>query len=117
VNKSFWSFLDSPDIQQDFTVVTEEELQYGSIKLKEYTTKVPSDGFVDAFMDLLFYINTCPPGAPITVEWNTNLPCYTCDTQVFKEYSDFPKDLPSQKHVRFPCSRNGIFHHYGRVQK
>jgi len=56
----------------------------------------PSDGFLDAFMDLLLYINTCPPGTPITVEWNKNLPCYvlTCDIQGFKAFTDLPTDLP-----------------------
>jgi hypothetical protein len=29
-----------------------------------------------AFTDLLFDINACPPGTPITVEWNPNLPRY-----------------------------------------
>jgi hypothetical protein len=45
---------------------------------------------------LLFYINTCTPGTPITVEWNKELPCYdsTCDTQVLKAFTDLPKDLP-----------------------
>ena len=47
-------------------------------------------------MDLVFYINTCPSGTPITVEWNKNRPCYesTGDTQVLKEFTDLPKDLP-----------------------
>jgi hypothetical protein len=53
VSKSFWSFLDSQDIQQAFTFTdwgwTPESNGY-----KE--TKVPSDGFVDTFMDLVFYI-------------------------------------------------------------
>ena len=46
--------------------------------------------------DLLFDINECPPGTPITVEWNSNLPRYdsTRDTQVFKAVTDLPKDLP-----------------------
>jgi hypothetical protein len=47
-------------------------------------------------MDLLLYINTCPPGTPITVEWNKNLPCYvlTCDIQGFKAFTDLPTGLP-----------------------
>ena len=60
MNKSFWSFLDSLDIQQAFQV-TVEGYEYG---------------FVDAFTDLLFDINACPPGTPITVEWNSNLSHY-----------------------------------------
>ena len=73
VNKSFLSFLDSPDIQQAFTfTVWDWTLESGGYK----ETKVPSDGFVDAFMDLVLYINTCPPGTPVTVEWNKNLPRY-----------------------------------------
>ncbi len=57
---------------------------------------VPSAGFVDAFMDLVLYINTCPPGTPITVEWNKNLPRYvsTGESQVFKAFTDLPNDLP-----------------------
>jgi hypothetical protein len=81
VNKSFWSFLDSPDIQQDFKFITWDWDP-------ESPTKVPSDGFVDAFMDLVFYINTCPPGTPITVEWNKNLPRYdsTCESPGFQGF-------------------------------
>ena len=89
MNKSFWSFLDNPDIRKDFKFITWDWDP-------ESPTKVPSDVFVDTFMDLVFYINTCPSGTPITVEWNKNLPCYdsTCDTQVLKEFTDLPKDLP-----------------------
>ncbi len=97
VNKSFWSFLDSFDIQQAFQVVTVEVVQYcNNSTQKVKTTKFPSNGFVDAFTDLLFDINACPPGTPITVKWNPNLPRYdsTCDTQVFKVFTDLPKDLP-----------------------
>jgi len=52
---------------------------------------------MDAFTDLLLDINECPPGTPITVEWNSNLPHYdsTRDTQVFKAFTDLPKDLAS----------------------
>jgi hypothetical protein len=80
VNKSFWSFLNSSDAcQQAFQANVEDEY-----------------GFVDAFTDLLFDINASPPGTPITVEWNSNRPRYdsTCDTQVFKAFTDLPKDLP-----------------------
>ncbi len=129
LSKSSWSFLDSPDIRQVFTgfiLHTDGET---------YLTE-PSDGFVDTFMDLLFYINTCPPGTPINVEWNKNLPYYvlTCDTGLQDVYWSAERHsirlwLPdrlaqiipalawSQKHVRFPCSRNGILHHYGSIQK
>jgi hypothetical protein len=128
VNKSFWSFLNSFDAcQQAFQANVEDEY-----------------GFVDAFTDLLFDINACPPGTPITVEWNSNRPRYdsTCDTQVFKAFTDLPKDLPfvygsltirlwlpdcfthiipamarSKKHGNLPCSWNGIFRYYRRVQK
>ena len=87
------TFLDSPDIQQAFKFTTWD---WDPESPGTQKTKVPSDGFVDAFMDLLFYINTCPPGTPITVEWNKNRPCYesTGDTQVLKEFTDLPKDLP-----------------------
>ncbi len=46
-------------------------------------------------MDLLIYINTCPPGTPIN-EWNKNRPCYvlTGGTQGYKTFTDLPKDLP-----------------------
>ena len=94
VSKSFWSFLDSPDIQQAFTFTagdwTPESTGYPE-------TKVPSDGFVDAFMDLVFYINTCPPGTQVTVEWNKNLPRYVSNdqSQVFKAFTDLPKDFHS----------------------
>ena len=96
MNKSFWSFLASFDIQQAFQVETVEVLQYGNNLIKKETTKFAPNGFVDAFTDLLFDINACPPGTPITVEWNPNLPRYdsTYDTQVFKAFSDLPKDLP-----------------------
>jgi hypothetical protein len=80
VNKSFWSFLDTFDVcQQAFQANVEDEY-----------------GFVDAFTDLLFDIHACPTGTPITVEWNSNRPRYdsTCDTQVFKAFTDLPKDLP-----------------------
>ena len=93
VSKSFWSFLDIPDIQQAFTFTagdwTPESTGYPG-------TKVPSDGFVDAFMDLVSYINTCPPGTQVTVEWNKNLPRYVSngESQVFKAFSDLPRDLP-----------------------
>ena len=92
VNKSFGSFLDRFDIQQAFQVVTVEVSLYSNIE----TTKFAPNGFMDAFSDLLFDINTCPPGTPITVEWDPNLPRYdsTCDTQVFKAFTDLPKDLP-----------------------
>ena len=46
VNRSFWSFLNRPDIRQVFTVVTLDP--FG----KEYHIKGSSDGFLDAFMDL-----------------------------------------------------------------
>jgi hypothetical protein len=61
-----------------------------------YDFTVPSDGFVDVFMDLLIFINTCPTGTPINVEWNKKLPCYvlTGDTQDFKVFTDLPEDLP-----------------------
>jgi len=92
VNKSFWSFLDRRYIQHAFQFVNVEVLRYSKVE----TTKFPSNGFMDAFSDLLFDINTCPPGTPITVEWDPNLPRYdsTCDTQVFKAFTDLPKDLP-----------------------
>ena len=100
-SKSFWSFLDSSDIQQAFTDVTwdQEKVSWDSLAsfFSEKRVKVvPSDVFVDAFMDLVLHINTCPPGTPITVEWNPNLPRYdsTCDTQRFKAFTDLPKDLP-----------------------
>ena len=73
VSKFFWSFLDSPDIQQAFTFTARDWIPE-SPGYPE--TKVPSDGFVDAFMDLVLYMNTCPPGTPVTVEWNKNLPRY-----------------------------------------
>jgi len=40
--------------------------------------------------------NTWPAGTAITVEWNTNLPCYdsTCESRVFKTFTDLPRDLP-----------------------
>ncbi len=97
VNKSFGSFLDRFDIQQVFQVVTMEVALYSNESTsKVKTTKFPSNGFMDAFSDLLFDINTCPTGTPITVEWDPNLPRYdsTCDTQVFKTFTDLPKDLP-----------------------
>jgi hypothetical protein len=97
VNKSFRSFLDRFDIQQAFQVVTVEVAMYSNDSTsKVKTTKFPSNGFMDAFSDLLFDINTCPPGTPITVEWDPNLPRYdsTCDDQVFKTFTDLPKDLP-----------------------
>ncbi len=89
-SKSFWSFLDSPDIQQAFTDVTWDRDRL------EYKKVVPSDGFVDAFMDLVLYINTCPPGTPITVEWNKNLPRFvsTGESQAFRAFAELPKDLP-----------------------
>ncbi len=74
-----------------------EVFQYGNKSTHELkTTKFASNAFVDAFTDLLFDINVCPSGTPITVEWNPNLPRYdsTCDTQVFKAFTDLPKDLP-----------------------
>jgi hypothetical protein len=71
VSKSFWSFLYSPDIQQAFTFTARDWIPE-SPGYPE--TKVPSDGFVDAFMDLVLYINTCPPGTPVTVEWNKTFP-------------------------------------------
>ncbi len=97
VNKSFWSFLDSFDIQQTFKVVTVEVSECdNNLTQKVETSKFPSNGFVDAFTDLLFDINVCPTGTPITVEWNPNLPRYdsTGGTQVFKVFTDLPKDLP-----------------------
>jgi hypothetical protein len=97
VNKSFWSFLDRRHIQHAFQVVTVEVVQYRNNSTSKVTiTKFAPNGFVDAFTDLLFDINACPPGTPITVEWNPNLPRYdsTCDTQVFKTFTDLPKDLP-----------------------
>jgi hypothetical protein len=93
VSKSFWSFLDSPDIQQAFTFTawdwTPESTGYPE-------TKVASDDFVDAFMDLLLYINTCPPGTQVTVEWNKTLPRYVSngESQVFKAFTDLPRELP-----------------------
>ncbi len=76
MNKSCWSFVNSLDIQKAFQATAEY-------------------GFMDAFTDLLLDINECPPGTPITVEWNSNLPHYdsTRDTQVFKAFTDLPKDL------------------------
>ena len=52
LNKSCSSFIESTDIRQAFTgyIVNTDGLTY------ELT--VPSDGFVDAFMDLLTCINT-----------------------------------------------------------
>jgi hypothetical protein len=97
VNKSFGSFLDRYEIQQAFKVVTWEVVLYSNDSTsKVETTKFAPNGFLDAFSDLLFDINTCPPGTPITVEWDPNLSRYdsTCDTQVFKEFTDLPKDLP-----------------------
>ena len=96
MNKSFGSFLDRFEIQHAFQVVTVEVLQYGNVSSKVETTKFAPNGFMDAFSDLLFDINTCPPGTPITVEWDPNLPRYdsTCDTKVFKAFTDLPKDLP-----------------------
>jgi hypothetical protein len=99
-SKSFWSFLDSSDIQQAFTDVTwdQEKVSWDSLAsfFSERVKVVPSDGFVDAFMDLVLYINTCPPGTPITVEWNKNLPCYvsTGESQAFRAFAELPKDLP-----------------------
>ena len=90
LSKSCWSFLDSPDIRQVFTgfiLHTDGET---------YNLTEPSDGFVDAFMDLLLYINTCPSGTPINVECNKNLPSYvlTGDNQGCKVFTDLPKELP-----------------------
>ncbi len=47
-------------------------------------------------MDLVLYINTCPPGTQVTVEWNKNLPRYVSngESQVFKAFTYLPKDLP-----------------------
>ena len=45
VSKSFWSFLDSPDIQQAFTFTAGDWPPESTGYLE---TKVPSDGFVDA---------------------------------------------------------------------
>jgi hypothetical protein len=61
-----------------------------------YDLKEPSDGFVDAFIDLMIYINTFPPGTPVNVEWNKNLPYYvlTGDNQRCKSFTDLPKDFP-----------------------
>jgi len=89
VNGSFWSFLNSSDIRQTFTGVTLDPSS------KVFWTE-PSDGFLDDFMDLVLYINTCPSGTPITVEWNKNLPCYvlTCDIQGFEAFTALPTDLP-----------------------
>ncbi len=59
VNKSFWSFLDHRYIQHAFQVVTVEVVQFGNNSTsKVKTTKFPSNGFMDAFSDLLFDINT-----------------------------------------------------------
>jgi hypothetical protein len=82
--------VDRPDIQQAFTDVTWDRDRL------EYKKVVPSDGFVDAFMDLVLYINTCPPGTPITVEWNKNLPRFvsTGESQAFRAFAELPKDLP-----------------------
>ena len=70
LSKSCWSFLNRPDIRTAFTgwiLNTDGET---------YDLKEPSDGFVDAFIDLMLYINTFPPGTPVNVEWNKNLSCY-----------------------------------------
>jgi hypothetical protein len=93
VSKSFWSFLNSPDIQQAFTFTTGD---WTPESTGSPGSKVRSDGFVDAFMDLVSYINTCPPGTQVTVEWNKNLPRYVSngESQVFKAFTDLPRDLP-----------------------
>jgi hypothetical protein len=72
-------------IQQDFTFTVWDWIPE-SPGYPE--TKVSSDGLVDAFMDLVLYINTCPPGTQVTVEWNKNLPRYVSngESQVFKAY-------------------------------
>ena len=51
LSKSGWSFLDSSDIRQAFTgyIVNTDGLTYD--------LTVPSDGFVDTFIDLILYIN------------------------------------------------------------
>jgi hypothetical protein len=54
LNRSSWSFLDRPDIRQDFTVETLDPIG------KEYQITEPSDGFLDVFMDFLIYIKICP---------------------------------------------------------
>ncbi len=102
MSKSCWSFVNSLDIQKAFptafTDVTCDRDSWDSLDsfFSECVKEVPSDGFVDAFMDLVLYINTCPPGTPITVEWNKNLPRYvsTGESQVFKAFTDLPNDLP-----------------------
>jgi hypothetical protein len=109
VNKSCWSFVNSLDIQKAFpTAFTDvtwvrDRLEHKKVSwdsldsfFSECVKEVPSAGFVDAFMDLVLYINTCPPGTPITVEWNKNLPRYvsTGESQVFKAFTDLPNDLP-----------------------
>jgi hypothetical protein len=90
LSKSGWSFLDNSDIRQAFTgyIVNTDGLTYD--------LTVPSDGFVDTFMDLMIYINTYPPGTPINVEWNKKLTYYvlTGDTHGCKAFTDLPKDLP-----------------------
>jgi hypothetical protein len=90
LSRSCWSFIDNPDIRQSFTFVTWDQIG------KTWLFTEPSDGFIDVFMDFLLYINTCPSGTPITVEWVKNLPSYvfTCDIQGFKTFTDLPKDLP-----------------------
>jgi hypothetical protein len=90
LSKSCWSFPNSPDIRTAFTgwiLNTDDET---------YDLKEPSDGFVDAFIDLMIYINTFPPGTPVNVEWNKNLPYYvlTGDNQRCKSFTDLPKDFP-----------------------
>ncbi len=45
---------------------------------KEYQITEPSNGFLDSFMDLLIYVNTCQTRTPITVEWNTICPFCSC---------------------------------------
>ncbi len=91
LSKSCWSFLDSPDIRQAFTgfiLNTDGET---------YNFTEPSDGFVDAFMDFLLYINTCPTGTPINVKWNKNLSFYvlTGDNQGYKAFTDLSKTFHS----------------------
>ena len=56
VNKSLWSFLDNPDIQQAFKITACD--WDDTLNTSHWKTKTPSDGFVDASMDLVFYINT-----------------------------------------------------------
>ena len=56
---------------------------------------LPSNGFLDAFIDLLVQINTVPTHTPITVVWYQHLPCYdsTFDDQELKTFSFLPPDL------------------------